>query len=399
MCSSWAQSVAWIMTIKRLGVLTGGGDVPGLNACIKAVTLGAVELGWEVIGFRRGFSGPLNYNPADAAGSEIHLARLNPDIVRTINRMGGTMLHTTRTSPDRIQGPELPPFLKGVFPCSAEGSFDCTPHLLKVFEALKIDALVAIGGDGTLTYAARLQREGMAMMLVPKTMDNDVFGTDYSIGFSTAVSRSVEFVNALRTTAGSHERIAVVELFGRNSGETALITGHLADVDRVLIAEVPFDMAQVSELLKRDRSANSSHYAIVVVSEGAKLAHVAAPKSGAPDAHGNRRFGGIGEVVGDEITKRTGIGTITQNLGYLMRSGAPDALDLMVANSYGTMVVQLLAEGKTGLMMAISDGKYCVVPSDTCTQDKRRVDVSSLYDPDAYRPRISRINEKPMFLY
>ena len=357
------------------------------------------RLGWDVIGFRRGFSGPLNYNPDDAEGSEAHLVRLNVDNVRTINRMGGTMLHTSRTSPDRIRESELPSFLKGAFQPSTDGSVDCTPHLLKVFEALHIDALIAIGGDGTLTYAARLQREGMAMMLVPKTMDNDVFGTDYSIGFSTAVSRSVEFVNALRTTAGSHERIAVVELFGRNSGETALITGHLADVDRVLIAEVPFEIGNVAEMLKNDRDENPSHYAMVVVSEGAKLAHGASPRDGAPDVHGNRRFGGIGEVVGDEITKRTGIGTITQNLGYLMRSGAPDALDLMVAASYGTMVIQLLSEGRQGLMMAVADGKYTAVPSDSCTRGKRRVDVASFYDTDAYRPRISRILGKPMFLY
>jgi 6-phosphofructokinase 1 len=309
------------------------------------------------------------------------------------------MLHTSRTSPDRIREPELPAFLKGTLPPAADGIIDCTPHLLKVFEALRIDALVAIGGDGTLSYAARLRREGMTIMLVPKTMDNDVFGTDYSIGFSTAVSRSVEFVNALRTTAGSHERIAVVELFGRNSGETALSTGHLADVDRVLIAEVPFDMGKVCDLLVRDRAGNPSNYAMVAVSEGAKFTQKALQEQRPADARGHRKLGGIGELVGDEITARTGVGTITQNLGYLMRSGAPDALDLMVANSYGTMVVQLLSEGKHGLMMAVTDGKYATVPSDTCTQGKRRVDVASFYDREAYRPRISRISGKPMFLY
>lgn len=387
------------MTIKRIGVLTGGGDVPGLNACIKAVTLGAVARGWEVVGFRRGFAGALNYDPDNPEVSEIHLTRLSPDNVRTINRTGGTMLHTSRTSPDRIPQSELPDFLKDGTLLAKNGTVDCTPHLLKVFAALQIDAVVAIGGDGTLSYAARLQREGMPMMLVPKTMDNDVFGTDYCIGFSTAVSRSVALVSALRTTAGSHERIAVVELFGRNSGETALITGYLADVDRVLIAEVPFDLDKVSKLLTKDRDENPSSYAMVVVSEGAKLAHGAPQEHGRPDAQGNRKSGGIGEVVGDEITRRTGIGTITQNLGYLMRSGAPDALDLMVANSYGTMVIQLLAEGKQGLMMTVRDGKYANVPSDTCIRGKRRVDVGSFYDGEAYRPRISHVLGKPMFLY
>jgi 6-phosphofructokinase 1 len=387
------------MTIRRIGVLTGGGDVPGLNACIKAVTLRAVELGWEVIGFRRGFAGPLHYNPADPQGSATQLIALNPDTVRTINRTGGTMLHTSRTSPDRMRHSELPVFLKAALAPAADGTVDCTSHLLKVFEALRLDALVAIGGDGTLSYAARLAGEGMRMMLVPKTMDNDVFGTDYCIGFSTAVSRSVEFVSALRTTAGSHERIAVVELFGRNSGETALITGHLADIDRVLIAEVPIEMGKVAELIARDRSENPSNYAMIVVSEGAKLADGAVQERGPPDAHGKRKLGGIGEIVGDEIGRRTGIGTIVQNLGYLMRSGAPDALDLMVAHSYGTMVIQLLAEGKHGLMMAVVDGKYATVASDTCTKGKRRVDIASFYDLAAYRPRISHIRGKPMFLY
>ncbi len=385
------------MTIKRIGVLTGGGDVPGLNACIKAVTLGAVEQGWDVVGFRRGFAGPLNYNTDDPHSSEVHLMRLNPGNVRTINRMGGTILHTSRTSPDRIAASDLPAFLKSGPLQVSNAAVDCTPHLLKVFASLQIDALVAIGGDGTLNYAARLQREGMPMILVPKTMDNDVFGTDYCIGFSTAVSRSVEFVSALRTTAGSHERIAVVELFGRNSGETALITGHLADVDRVLIAEVPIDMGKVSDLVLHDRRQNPTNYAMVIVSEGARLATAQEPEP--QEAPGARKLGGIGEIVGDEIARRTGIGTIVQNLGYLMRSGAPDALDLMVASSYGAMVIQQLTEGKQGLMMAVTGGKYSNVPSDTCTLGKRRVDVASFYDVDAYRPRISHVLGKPMFLY
>ena len=341
----------------------------------------------------------LNYNINDPDAGEANLMRLNPDSVRAINRMGGTILHTPRTSPDRFPASELPAFLANAMPSAGDGTVDCTPHLLKVFETLKIDALVAIGGDGTLNYAARLQREGMPTMMVPKTMDNDVFGTDYSIGFSTAVSRSVEFVSALRTTAGSHERVAVVELFGRNSGETALITGHLADADRVLIAEVPIDMTKVAALLQKDRSDNPVNYAMVVVSEGARLSQDTIRQGQPPQPSGNHRLGGIGTVVGEEITRRTGLDTITQNLGYLMRSGVPDALDLMVASSYGSMVIQLLAEGKQGLMMAVADGKYASVPSDTCTQGKRRVDVDSFYDRDSYRPRISRVLAKPMFLY
>lgn len=387
------------MTIRRIGVLTGGGDVPGLNPCIKAITRRATELGWEIVGFRRGYAGLLNYDPGDPDGSAAQLMRLDLDSVRTIDRTGGTVLHSTRTSPDRISGAEMPLFLKGKFASGVDGYADCTSHILRVLEVLRIDALIALGGDGTLSYTARLRREGMRVLSVPKTMDNDVFGTDYCIGFSTAVSRSVEFISALRTTTGSHERIAVVELFGRNSGETALITGYLADVDRVLIAEVPFDIGRVSDLLLKDRAGNPANYAMLVVSEGAKMLQGEVQERGPRDAYGTPKLGGIGEFIGGEIKRLTGVGTINQNLGYLMRAGAPDALDLMVAKSYGAMAVQLLSEGKHGLMMAIQDGKYTSVPGDTCIRGKRRVDTGSFYDAAAYRPRISRVPGKPMFLY
>ena len=376
------------MAIRRIGVLTGGGDVPGLNACIKTVTIRASELGWDVLGFRNGYLGVLNYDPASPETVSANLMPLSPSAVRTIDRMGGTVLHTTRTSPDKLPLSALPEFLKGKIQPSSDGSFDCTAHMLRVFEALGIDALIALGGDGTLNFAARLEREGFRVMLVPKTMDNDVFGTDYCIGFSTAITRSVELVSALRTTVGSHERIGVVELFGRNSGETALVTGHLAGADRVLIAEVPFEMSAVCDFLASDRADNPSNYAMVVVSEGARPTHMT-------DV---REYGGIGAIVGHEITRRTGIGAITQNLGYLMRSGTPDALDLMVAKSYGAMAVQLLAAGRHGLMMSIRDGKYAAVPADTCTRGKRRVNVAALYDTRRYRPSVAAIAGRPMFL-
>ncbi|HEY0301434.1 MAG TPA: ATP-dependent 6-phosphofructokinase [Rhizomicrobium sp.] len=387
------------MTIRRIAILTGGGDVPGLNPCIKAVTRRAGELGWDVVGFRRGYAGLLHYNPDDPEGSAAQLMALNRESVRTIDRTGGTVLHSSRTSPDKMRDADLPDFLRGRFAPDAEGYADCTPHILRVLEALEIDALVTLGGDGTLSYSARLMREGVRLISVPKTMDNDVFGTDYCIGFSTAVSRSVEFISALRTTAGSHERIAVIELFGRNSGETALITGYLADVDRVLIAEVPFDVARVGELLVADRADNPASYAMLVVSEGARLEHAQALERAPRDAHGTQRLGGIGELVGAEINRLTGVGTIVQNLGYLMRAGAPDALDLMVAKSYGAMAVQLLSEGRHGLMTAIQDGCYEAVAGDTCLKGKRRVDTGSFYDRDAYRPRIRGVPGKPMFLY
>ena len=382
----------------RIAILTGGGDVPGLNPCIKAITLGAVRQGWDVVGFRRGWAGPLHYDPANPKDSEAQLLRLTRDSVRTIDRSGGTMLHSSRTNPAKVKPADLPDFLKGTLTPSG-GIFDATPHILKVLEALKIDALVAIGGDDTLSYAARLHREGVAVMAAPMTMDNDVFGTDYCMGFSTSVSRSVEMINDLRTPAGSHERIAVIELFGRNCGETALLSGYLTDADRTLISEVPFDIGRVAELLASDRAANPSRYAVLVLSEGAQMQEGQIVERGQEDAYGHRKLGGIGEMVGAEITRLTGIGVLNQKLGYLMRGGPPDALDQMVAKNYGTMVVQLLAEGKRGLMTAIQGGRYTSVPVDTCVQGVRRVDVPAFYDTEAYRPRIAQIAAKPMLLY
>ncbi|MEX0839547.1 MAG: ATP-dependent 6-phosphofructokinase [Parvibaculum sp.] len=383
----------------RLGILTGGGDVPGLNSCIKAVMRRAAELGWEVVGFRRGWAGPMNYNPDDPDGSEQHLMRLDTEAVRTIDRKGGTVLHTTRTDPQWMVEAKLPDFLKGKFKPSDKGTVDTTPHILRVFEHLGIDVMVTIGGDGTLNYAAQLHNEGMKIVSIPKTMDNDVFGTDYCIGFSTAVSRSVEHINALRTSTGSHERIAVVELFGRHSGETALLASYLADVDRAIIAEVPFDVAKLGELLAADRMENPARYAMVVISEGATMEGGETLTYGEADEYGRKRLGGIGHLVGQELTRITGIDTITQSLAYLMRAGPPDALDQMVAKSFGTLAVQEIAEGRTGFMTALHDGNYTTVPAATCASGGKRVDVDAFYDRDAYRPRIAHVKGKPMFLY
>lgn len=382
----------------RIGILTGGGDVPGLNPCIKAVTWRATERGWDVIGFRRGWQGPLLYNPDDPDGSEKHLMRLDHESVRVIDRTGGTVLHTSRTNPRFMKEDMLPDFLKGKFKPDANGMVDCTAHILRVMEYLGIDVMVTIGGDGTLTFSAHLHREGMKIVSIPKTMDNDVFGTDYCIGFSTAVTRSVEHINSLRTSTGSHERIAVIELFGRNSGETALISSYLADVDRALIAEVPFDVEKLAEMIALDRKRNPANYAMVVISEGAKMEGGSLVEHGEADERGRRRLGGIGQLLGQEITRITGVDTISQALGYLMRAGAPDALDQMVAKSYGTLAVQMIADGKTGVMTAVRDGNYTTVPADTCATGKKRVDVAAFYDAQTYRPRIAHVRGKPMFL-
>jgi 6-phosphofructokinase 1 len=384
----------------RIGILTGGGDVPGLNPCIKTVVKRADELGWEVVGFRRGWMGPLHYNPDDPGSAARTLVPLTPDYVRNIDQQGGTVLHTSRLDPGLLLPADLPEFLAGAYPLASGAALhDVTPHILRVIEHVGLDALIAIGGDGTLSYAARLEREGVPIMGIPKTMDNDVFGTDYCIGFSTAVSRSVEYVNQLRTTAGSHERIAIVEVFGRNSGETALISSYLADVDRALIAEVPFDVERVAGMLARDRRDNPARYAMAVISEGAYTEGGALVARGEADPHGNRKLGGVGEILGQDIRRLTGVNVICQNLAYLIRSGLPDSLDRMVATSYGTMAVQLLAEGRSGRMMALNDGKYDAVPIRTCGQGKKRVDVPGLYDTEEYRPRIARVLHMPMFLY
>lgn len=384
----------------RIGVLTGGGDVPGLNPCIKAIVNRAEDAGIEVIGIRRGWAGLLNYNPDDPPGRADWVERLTSESVRTIDRFGGTHLHTSRTNPAKVSGSAMPAFLQGRFEFVGERKVaDATPHVLRVLEHLGIDTLIPIGGDDTLSYGVRMHQEGVRVIAVPKTMDNDVFGTDYCIGFSTAVSRSVEFIHALRTPAGSHERIAVIELFGRNSGETVLISSYLADADRALIAEVPFDVERLARLAVEDRRENPSHYAIVVISEGASMIGGQTVEYGQEDAYGHRKLGGIGQITGDAIKRITGVDIIYQQLAYLMRAGAPDSLDRMVAISYGNLAVDELLQGHRGLMVALRDGNYTTVPVDTAVQGKKRVDVAELYDAETYRPRVRHMLDKPMFLY
>jgi 6-phosphofructokinase 1 len=314
--------------------------------------------------------------------------------------MGGTYLHTSRTNPRKVRAKELPRFLEGKYPFEdGQKTVDCTPYVLNVLERLGIDALVPIGGDDTLSYAARLHQEGVRIVAIPKTMDNDVFGTDYCIGFSTAVTRTVEFIHALRTPAGSHERIAVVEVFGRNSGETSLISAHLAAADRALISEVPADIERLAHLLSEDRQRNPSRYAMVVVSEGASLKGEGISEHGQADAYGHKKLGGIGQQVGEGITRISGIDCLVQQVAYLMRAGAPDSLDRMVATSYGNLAIEEIKEGRFGLMVALQKGIYTTVPVDTCTQGLKRVDVEQFYDSDQYRPRVEHVLGKPMFLY
>lgn len=382
----------------HLGILTGGGDVPGLNPAIKAVVNEAFARNWRVTGFRRGWAGPINSDPENLEGTGSARIVLTPDVVRGINRTGGTILHTSRTNPSRIGAADLPGFLSQAAASSDEGIVDVTNHVLAVLDALKIDVLIAIGGDDTLSYAARIHAEGVKIMCIPKTMDNDVFGTDYCIGFSTCVTRSVELINCLRTSVGSHERFLVVEMFGRNCGLTALMAGYLADVDRTLIAEVPFDYDKLARLLSDDRAGSTSNYAIAVVSEGASVVGEEVTQSGPADAYGHRKLGGIGERLGRSLKEITGTNVMVQNLGYLLRAGAPDAVDLMVPKNFGTMTVQLIEDGSTGLMVAIQEGCYTTEPADISTKGECRVDVDGMYDVEAYRPRIARLDGTPMYL-
>jgi len=274
-----------------------------------------------------------------------------------------------------------------------------TKHVLKNLENLGVDVLVPIGGDDTLGYGSRLFSEQYPIVEIPKTMDNDVYGTDYCIGFSTAVTRSVQFIHQLRTSTGSHERIAIIELFGRYSGQTALISGYLAGVDRTVIPEVPFDPKHLSDLLLKDHHENPSHYAVMVISEGAKPKDGDMVMYGKEDAFGHKKLGGIGIVTAEAIKQNTGIHTLYQQLSYLMRSGAPDSLDLMVAVTFANMAMDLIHRRNFGHMVALQDGLYTYVPADTPSLGSRKVDVDALYDVEQYKPKLRQARGKPMFLY
>ena len=381
----------------RIGILTGGGDVPGLNPAIKAVVHRLTDGGHSVVGIRRGWSGLLHCQPDDPASVATCTVALDRLAVRKVERDGGTFLHSSRTNPAKVKPEDAPEFLKGRG-TTGEKAQDFTPYVLSVLQALKIDALVPIGGDDTLSYGLRLHDEGFPVVAIPKTMDNDVSGTDYCLGFSTAVSRSVRFITDLRTCMGSHERFGVIELFGRNSGETALVSGYLAYADRVCISEVPFNIERLAQLLQADRKANPSNYSLVVISEGARMEGSEVVQRGKADAYGHQKLGGIGQVAGEMLKEITGVGIIQQNVAYLMRCGPPDALDLMVATNYGTLAADLLMAKHSGRMVALKGGCYVHVPMTETRAGARKVDIEALYDMENYRPRMRSVEGMPMFL-
>ena len=388
------------MTAKKpltIAILTGGGDVPGLNPCIKAVVYRCIEEGLRVLGIRRGWAGLFEFNRDDPESLKKNIMELEKGTVRTIDRSGGTYLHTSRTNPGKVKYENVPEFLKDQ---AKEGELnDFTKHVLSNLQHLGIDVLIPIGGDDTLSYGERLHEEGFPVVAIPKTMDNDVHGTDYCIGFSTAVTRSVNFIHALRTSTGSHERIAIIELFGRYCGETSLISAYLASADRAIISEVPFDPEKLARLIMEDKQTNPSNYAMLTISEGARMISGDMVQYGQADAYGHRKLGGIGMHTGEVLKKLTGQNIIFQQLSYLMRSGAPDSLDLMVAVNYANMAIDLVLKKVSGRMVALSQGVYTDVPMSTITSGQKRVDVRELYDAEQYRPKVRHVMGKPMFLY
>lgn len=386
---------------KTIGILTGGGDVPGLNPAIKSVAMSAFDNGYKMVGIRRGWAGLLQYNLDEPSTYDYYVKKLTRDDVRTVDRTGGTFLHTSRTNPQKVMSKDVPDFLKNSNygkKLDDKGTMDYTDYVLKVLEHLGIDVLVSIGGDDTLSFSVRLNKEGFPIVGIPKTMDNDVFGTDYCIGFSTAVTRSVDFITNMRTSVGSHERIGIVELFGRNSGETSLISAYLSYVDRAIISEVPFEIHKLAEFLLEDKRNNPSNYCMMTISEGAIMEGGSIVETGEADAYGHRKLGGIGEQTADEIKRITGQDIMYQQLGYLMRSGAPDSLDRMVAMSFGNLAVQLIKRNETGKLVALHGGKYTTVPINMVLAGQKRVDIASFYDIENYLPKIRDFMGIPMFL-
>ena len=380
---------------KKIAILTGGGDVPGLNACIKQVVWRALQEGWEVLGLRRGWESLAGYKVGEPEWNAPWLLPLDWEAVRTKDRHGGTFLHSSRTNPAKVREADI---FEHVRKPDMTFPVDITDHVVSVLEDLEIDALIPIGGDDTLSYAARLHETGFPIMAVPKTMDNDVFGTDYCIGFSTAVTRSVDAITQLRTPIGSHERLGVIELFGRNSGETALIVSYLAGVNRSIISEVPFDMARLAEMLKKDKADNPSNYAIVTISEGATEVGGEIVEGGEADAFGHKKLGGIGKHTSESLKRLTGEDMMYQSLAYLMRCGAPDALDRMVAMNFANLAMDFLREGKSGYMTGLQDGKYTAVPLHSIMDGIKRVDVDRFYDVREYRANVCNVSGMPMFL-
>lgn len=372
---------------KKIGILTGGGDVPGLNPVIKSVVYRASEIGREVTGIRRGWEGLTHMNPALNADLN-YIRPLTRENTRTIDRTGGTVLHTSRTNPRKMTPDRVPQHMsmEQLKELPFDGKYyDFTPVVLKNLEQLGIDCLVAIGGDDTLSFASVLDSKGFPLIAIPKTMDNDVQGTEYCLGFSTAITRAKELITRQRTTLGSHERVGVFRMFGRDAGFTALYTAYVSSA-RCLIPEYPFDLDHLCKLLLEDKNNNPSNYALVVVSEGAVWKEGSVEEYGEADAYGHRKKVDIGHALGEQIKKRTGQEIMESDLTYDLRSGEPDAIDQLVAITYANIAVDLIRDGLRGRLVGLRNGCYSQVPLAELPSGSRKVDVEKLYNTERYRP-------------
>jgi len=394
-------------TVKKtkgvIAILTGGGDVPGLNPAIRAVTIRALREGYQVIGLRRGWAGISELVRDPEADNSDNYQVLTEEIVNRAGRTGGTFLHTSRTRPSSMKKSDVPEHLKDTYNADTN---DLTPEILKNLDYLGVDYLIPIGGDDTLSYGVRLYREGIKVIAIPKTMDNDVPGTDYCIGFSTAVTRTIEMTNRMRTIAGSHERIMVLEVFGRYAGFTAMLPTMAGAANRCVIPEWKFNMEQLTELLVYDRNRNPSRYSIVLVSEGAmyeggEMVFVSQER----DAFGHAKLGGIGDLVSDgikDLTKKFNkgktINIINQKLGYMVRGGDPDAIDSIVPMAYGNLALDLILEGIHGRIVVLKNGRYDNLPIEVVTATKKVVDVKRHYNTERLRPIYERFEMAPLFI-
>jgi 6-phosphofructokinase 1 len=388
-------------TPKRIGIMTGGGDVPGLNAVIKSVVYRATEVGYDVIGLRRGWEGLTHVQPdlPDGGGSG-YLRPLDRINTRTIDRTGGTILHTSRTNPREMHGGNLPPWFSAEDRARylvEDDRYDLTPLVLQHLSDLGIDVLITIGGDDTLSYSQVLADAGVALVAIPKTMDNDVQGTEYCIGFSTAITRAKESINRQRTTLGSHERIGVFRIFGRDAGFSALYTAYVTS-GRCVIPEAPYDLDALAALLMADHAANPSHYAFVITAEGAIWQGATIRDVGEADSFGHRHKANVGEALAYELRARTGIETLASELTYDLRSGEPDSIDSMVATTFANVAMDLVEAGTTGRMVAIQDGKYAHTTLPDPALGPRKVDVPVMYNAQRFRPRYDGKLGDPMLL-
>ena len=385
-----------------IAILTGGGDVPGLNPAIRAVTIRALREGYRVIGLRRGWGGLVDVIREKDADNSNNFQELTEEIVNRAGRTGGTFLHTSRTNPGKMKKVDVPEHLRDKF--NAERN-DLTPEVLKNLDFLGVDYLIPIGGDDTLSYGVRLYQEGVKTVAIPKTMDNDVPGTDYCIGFSTCVTRTIALTNSLRTIAGSHERFLVLEVFGRYAGFTAMLPTMAGAANRCVIPEFQFNIDHLTELLSRDRLSNPSRYSIVLVSEGAKFDGEMVFAGSTTDAYGHAKLGGIGDLVAAKIKESSPkfnngqtVDVVDQKLGYMVRGGDPDAIDVIVPMAFGNLALDLVLKGVHGRLIVLKNGRYDNMPLDVITATKKVVNVSQFYDTERYRPIYENFEMKPLFL-